>query len=236
MFPKVSRPSPGTVDIWSFPLNDADWESACLPLLCESERNRSARYTFPDGKRRSAVARAGLRSILASYRNCDPTELAFDYGPHGKPSLVDGAGLEFNISHSCEVAVVAVTTEHAVGIDIESFTRKVDHRPLARRYFSPREIEHLEALSSDELNRDFFRIWTGKEAFIKCLGDGLAYPLDQFAVDLRNDGRHATWVAPGQARGHDIRFAEVPNTIPGFAVTIGLRAEIGNVHLQSRLP
>lgn len=212
---------PGSVDVWQIDLNPPDWETSGLPLLNDAERARADRYSFPEGRRRSVAARAGVRRVLSRYAGCVPGALQFGYGEHGKPHLLGYPGLEFNLSHSLEVGVLAVSRDHPVGIDIEAPDRHVEFQSLARRYFSLREVELLQDLKDTRLANTFFRIWTGKEAFIKCLGDGLAYPLDQFAVLPDAGNGIGLWVAAGRDRGHGVRLAEV-GEIPGFVVTVAV--------------
>ncbi|HEX9921799.1 MAG TPA: 4'-phosphopantetheinyl transferase superfamily protein, partial [Anaerolineae bacterium] len=112
------------------------------------------------------------------------------YSPTGKPSLAtssqhDQPDLRFNLSHSHELALYAVTYGRDVGVDLEHVSRKIEAMQIADRFFSPSEVSVLRSLPG-HLQRDaFFNCWTRKEAFIKAKGDGLSLPLDQFDVSLR---------------------------------------------------
>ncbi len=153
--------------------------------LSEDERTRAARFVFARDCRRFVVARSALRALLAEYLDVPAAALRFAYGPHGKPAL-DGnqAALGFNLSHSGEVAVVAMGWERALGIDVEQWRPLPDLAALAARSFAPRERAVLDALPASEQPAAFFRCWTRKEAFIKATGEGLAHPLDAFTVSL----------------------------------------------------
>jgi 4'-phosphopantetheinyl transferase len=98
----------------------------------------------------------------------------------GKP-FIDDASLYFNLSHSGEWLIGAVS-EYEIGVDIEKI-RDID-LSVARRFFSPAEVASLENMQNPDFRSEFFRIWTLKESYIKCIGKGLAHPLDSFTVPL----------------------------------------------------
>jgi 4'-phosphopantetheinyl transferase len=114
----------------------------------------------------------------------------FDYAAHGKPSLRATPGadsLRFNVSNTADVAVVAVAQELDLGVDVEQVRHLEDARALAHRFFAAAERAALDSLPAAELDAAFFRCWTRKEAVLKALGSGLAWPLNQFAVSLAVD-------------------------------------------------
>jgi 4'-phosphopantetheinyl transferase len=156
-------------------------------LLSEDELARADRFRFDQHRYRYVVGRGQLRSLLASYLGVRPAELRFEYGEFDKPAL-PGSGIEFNLAHSGDVVLYALTRAGEVGIDVElEETRPRDER-IAERFFSPAEVAILRSLPSSERPRAFLRCWTRKEAFLKARGDGLQLALDTFDVSL----------APGQ--------------------------------------
>ena len=155
-----------------------------LDLLDDGERNRAARFVFPADRDRFITAHAWLRITLSRCVNGDPRSLRFVTGPHGKPRLAETPiDLRYNLSHSAERALLAITIAHDAGIDIER-ERPIETLELARRFFAAAESDTLRALPPADRVPAFFRCWTRKEAFIKALGDGLAFPLDGFEVSL----------------------------------------------------
>jgi 4'-phosphopantetheinyl transferase len=137
------------------------------------------------------LGRRALRGILASYLGCDPDEIAFAYGPSGKPRLASdesARGLQFNASGSADLAVCAVTCGRSVGIDIEHLRENCDP-DLVRYAFCESERADFERIPRDQQPAAFYRAWTRKEAFLKATGSGLSRPLASFAVS----------VAPGDA-------------------------------------
>lgn len=153
-------------------------------LLNLEEVERAERFYFEVHQRRFIFARAGLREILGHYLSLTPAELEFAYARHGKPYLSQYPNLQFNISHSKHIALVAVRLDSPIGIDIEFF-KKRDLIGLARHSFSALECQQLEALSAAEMYTSFYHIWSQKEAFIKAKGRGLNYPLKQFSVSAK---------------------------------------------------
>jgi 4'-phosphopantetheinyl transferase len=176
----------GDVHVWYVDLAvEAETQRRLAAGLSEDERARAARFVFARDTRRFVVARSALRALLAGYLDVTAAALAFAYGPHGKPALDGGrAVLGFNLSHSGEVAVVAVGWDRALGVDVELWRPLPDLAALAARSFAPRELAVLDALLETERPEAFFRCWTRKEAFIKATGEGLAHPLDAFTVSL----------------------------------------------------
>jgi 4'-phosphopantetheinyl transferase len=83
--------------------------------------------------------------------------------------------------------MIAVTSGREVGIDIEFVNEKLDVLSTAQSVFSENEISALKALPPNLRTRGFFRGWTRKEAYIKALGKGFSYPLEQFKVSVLTD-------------------------------------------------
>jgi 4'-phosphopantetheinyl transferase len=158
-----------------------------LGTLAADERARAERFYFQRDRERFVVARAALRAILGGYLNSTPESLSFCYGSRGKPALAADCSqdaIRFNVSHSGDVALYAVTRAREVGVDVELIRPELNAERLAERFFSPREIDTLRTLPADLRRHAFFLAWTRKEAYVKATGDGLSLPLNQFAVSL----------------------------------------------------
>lgn len=154
-------------------------------FLSEEERARADRFAFPHLKTRYALSQGALRLLLGQALLRTPGSLQFSAGSHGKPALVDSTELQFNKSHSGELAVVAVARSCEVGVDVEQLREVSDAEQIAARYFSPAEsAELLKEADPDERRAAFFRCWTRKEAYVKAVGGGLSIPLDEFQVTL----------------------------------------------------
>lgn len=167
---------------------DPPTATALARTLTADEQARAARFVFERDARRFVVAHSALRAVLAGYLDVAPRALAFTQGAHGKPGLAGpDDGVSFNLSHSGEVAAVAVGWRRVLGVDVEQERPLPDRDALAARSFAPREQAALAALPEAERHAAFFRCWTRKEAFIKATGLGLAQPLEGFVVTLGPD-------------------------------------------------
>jgi len=175
---------PHQVDIWRISLDLPPATVKRLEsTLSTDEAKRAARFYFAEGKRRHIIAHGCLRDILTRYLNCEPDQLNFSANEYGKPVLEDHE-LEFNLSHSGDFALIAVTQKCRVGVDVEHHRPDLEHEKIARRYFSPNEVAELMALPPGQRIIGFFNCWTRKEAYIKAHGLGLSLPLDSFDVTL----------------------------------------------------
>ena len=156
-------------------------------ILSTDELTRAGRFHFEKDQKRFITARGMLRQILGGYLGRPPHELRFEYTTYGKPVLATNAGydtLRFNLSHSDEFALYAVTRGRNIGIDIERIRDDIDVEQIARRYFSQGEISSLERIHKDKRSEVFFQYWTRKEAFIKATGEGISFPMEQCDVSL----------------------------------------------------
>ena len=137
-----------------------------LKKLPKFRQDEVLRYRFRDDRVRSLCAYlllcVGLGRIVEE----------FSYNKHGKPSLVDEQ-LHINLSHA-KSAVVAGFSETAIGVDVE-FIRKTYPKIVCKRVFTPSEIKQIE--NAKDPTGTFFKFWTLKESFVKCIGQGLSFPL-----------------------------------------------------------
>lgn len=159
-------------------------------LLAADEIERADRFYFDRDRNRFTVARGVLRQLLGTYLNLDPREIGFVYGPQGKPDLAEpqnSSGIRFNLSHSGEIALLAVSLYRDLGVDVEQVRADFATGEIATRFFSPEECLKLEAVPVHQSADTFFNCWTRKEAYIKARGGGLSIPLDSFEVTLAPD-------------------------------------------------
>jgi 4'-phosphopantetheinyl transferase len=155
--------------------------------LSPDESHRASRFRFEKDRDHFIVARGVLRALLGGYLGLGPRELRFSYNAYGKPSLAPAAGsptLDFNLSHSHELALLAFTRARRVGVDLEFIRPDFATHEIAQRFFSKQETDALRSLSSDLRTEGFFNCWTRKEAYVKARGEGLSHPLDKFCVSL----------------------------------------------------
>ena len=155
--------------------------------LSSDERVRSERYYFERDQKRFITGRGILRMILSSYLRTKPGNIKFRYCSHGKPKLDEAIRinhLNFNVSHSAGLAIYAVVSEKAIGVDVEKIRPVPEAEQIALDLFSHWECEIFHLLPETAKLEAFFNCWTRKEAYLKARGGGLALALDQFAVSF----------------------------------------------------
>ena len=183
-------PTANSVHIWTISLADADLNIPTLDLpelLSNEEIARLGRIQNHSARKNFLRTRAALRLILGSYLRCPAVDICFRYNNNGKPELVPGTSdsLRFNLSHSGNTCLLAVTRDCDVGVDIEHYRTGRDYEAIARRFFSPGEQLLLENHMGENL---FYSMWVLKEASIKARGMKLLAGLDRFECILTRDG------------------------------------------------
>jgi 4'-phosphopantetheinyl transferase len=175
---------PHQVDVWRARLDlPAGTLNQLQATLSADEAERAARFHFLADRDRFVAAHGFLRDVLARYLHCEPGQLGFSVNKYGKPAL-NNHHLEFNLSHSGDFALVALTRECKVGVDVERIRQGISSQVIARKYFSKSEVAELQMLSLEEREVAFFTCWTRKESYIKGQGLGLSLPLESFDVSL----------------------------------------------------
>jgi 4'-phosphopantetheinyl transferase len=156
-------------------------------VLSADESERAGRFVFEKDRVRYTLARGALRYLLAAYTGVRPEALRFGYTAFQKPFLVypdQAVAPAFNVTHSEDLVLIAVTDVGPVGVDIEYMRPLTDLDRLAEQVFTERERSTLYRRSLSERTRAFFTGWTRKEAYIKAVGQGLSIPLTRFEVSL----------------------------------------------------
>jgi 4'-phosphopantetheinyl transferase len=163
------------VHIWRAALDEDGWPG--LAELPPEERRRAEGFLRQGAARRWVAARWALRRTLARYLDQPAAEIALEPDERGKPRLRDGdGGLEFNLTHSASLALVAVTAGRPVGVDLEMIAPRENPVALAERSLSAEEAAAVRAADSAEQLGVFYRAWVRHEARLKCLGTGLGFP------------------------------------------------------------
>lgn len=175
----------------------------CARFLTHDEQLRADRFYFEHDRRRFIVARGKLRLLLSRHFQIAPAAIVFGYMKNGKPFVAgNSTQIHFNMSHSEECALYAISKRCRLGADIECLNRNIDWHGLVRRFFTNREFSALQQLPAFTRKRAFFTSWTRKEAILKATGDGLSIPLDQFEVTVDPDAEPRI-LAASSLRIHD---------------------------------
>ncbi len=176
------------IDVWQARLDLADEKiKACADVLSPAEHRRANDFHFERDRRRFVAAKGMLRMLLSEYLNVEPAAIGFGYGKNGKPFVAGAAQLDFNLSHSDDRVIYAISRTTRVGVDIESLDRRIDYRGLAKRFFTSRECAELLSLPESERKGVFLTCWTRKEAVMKATGDGWALAPHRFEITVAPD-------------------------------------------------
>jgi 4'-phosphopantetheinyl transferase len=201
--------------------------------LSSTESERAARFRFERDRRRFIVGRGMMRAILGGYLSADSRAIEFACGPRGKPTLAGPfaeGGLHFNLAHSEELALLAVTRAGPVGVDVERIRETAEAQELAARFFSARETAALQGLAAEQKAAAFFNLWTRKEAWLKATGEGIAHSLHRVEVSFLPEEPARLVNLPADLAGntrwtlHDLAPA------PCFAAALAVAAKQVRIH------
>lgn len=189
-------------------------------LLAPDERIRAARFQLADDRRRYAVARGALRMLIGRYENIPPQQIQFAHNDFGKPLLLHETDLQFNVSHSQDLALLAFSRGRLIGVDVEFKRPLADAEDMAAHYFSPGEYDQFRQLGKAQQQAAFFSCWTRKEAFIKAIGEGLSHPLHTFAVTfVPGEVARFLWIAGQEIGAWKLRDVKPhPDCVAAIAV------------------
>lgn len=240
MTPTVEPPARDRVDVWEFRLDVSDAARTVLAgRLSADERERAGRMREGWIRDRFVAGRGRLRELLAPYLAVAPEAIEFRTLAHGKPVLAGPPGLPavtFNLAHSADLALLAVTLERTLGIDVEQVRPDRAHDDLARRFFSPGEREALAALDPEARMRAFYTCWTRKEAYLKAHGAGISYGLGCFEVMRPGEARAALFAnsaEPADVGRWRLFDLEAP---AGFAAALAIEGDARIVRRSAITP
>ena len=212
------------VHIWRARLDIPDTRLSSLEtMLSKNERRRADRFHFDKDRKRYIASQGTLRTLLGRYLGCQPGKVKIVHGSYGKPELAEVADdfpLRFNLAHSHQIGLLAFTLNREIGVDVER-ARPLQYGPrIAERFFSPNEYAVWQAQELEERQDAFFRCWTRKEAYIKAVGEGLSYPLQQFDVSLTKDDPARILAIKGNEEEGRYWSVKELSPAPGYAAAV----------------
>ena len=164
----------GEIHLWRVDLTLPGERIAALrACLTEPERRRAIRLRATGREAECIAARGCLRRLLAAYLDTDAADLTFVPAPGGKPALASNPSLRFSFSDSGGRALVAVTRDREIGVDVERIRERELRAGLMERVMSPAERAAAERCAPPEALHLFYRLWARKEAVLKAAGVGL---------------------------------------------------------------
>ena len=169
--------------------------------------------------------RRGSGSPEARLRRPLRDRVIFEYSPRGKPQLASSLNqdsLQFNVSHSQDLAIYGFNYQRIIGVDLEYIKDNIDYKQLAKRFFTTQELQLIHSYPTSEQKTIFFQLWTAKEAYLKATGEGLAGSLDTIEFTLDNNSVKLMEIKQDQAQ---VSYWSINNFIPqdNFIATIAVK-------------
>lgn len=224
------------VQVWHFNLDiDAELEAALACHLDNDENERASKFQFEKHRRRFIARRGTLRNLLSRYAGCDPKDIRFEQGEHGKPRVVDPesiSSIRFSATHSQDLGGVAITRCCDIGLDFEQILPDSDQALIASTQFSPEENDALLQLPESERREAFYAIWTGKEAYLKGKGLGITAPLNSFTVSVNPETPQliGSDIDPSDPEHWSLHRLVIE---PGFAACLALNLNSNSVNFKA---
>jgi 4'-phosphopantetheinyl transferase len=212
----LPSPAPG-VSLWwralecSAAATIADWLSA-------DEQKRMQRFGNDALRNRYLVGRASLRWILAQVLGIAPRDVEIVRGTRGRPQLAHAAGLDFNVSHTADVALFGICSEGRIGVDVEREDRMIRAAGFVRRILTDRERAALPP-NDEATRRRILRLWTCKEALAKATGDAMSAPFRRLDIATEPMLALVGGPPPYDPAAFALRSAAVPT---GYLGTVAL--------------
>ncbi len=179
-------------------VDDPSYLQMLQTTLDTDERQRMQRFKFERHRQQFCISHALTRWVLSRYADLKPEQWRFEKNAHGKPFVAnpEHVDLQFSLSHTDGLQVLAIRRLLPVGADVESRKKRVTGPEIAERFFSPAEVAELRSVVGDSQQQVFFDYWTLKESYIKACGEGLAIPLRHFSYSMVTPGRINISFAP----------------------------------------
>ncbi len=204
----------GAIHLWVFDISPS---APLLTALSPADEARAASFVHLQDQQRYARSRAALRWVLAAHTGCPPLELPLWVDEMGKPHLPDAMASPFNLSHSGDVAVVAIGRHRPVGVDVETWSQQAGMPELIEQFMSPTEQGRVKGMPATQAATCSLRAWTRKEAVLKALGTGLSH--DARCVEVGLSADPMSWPADDIRPGHRVcvQSIETPEGLAAVA-------------------
>jgi 4'-phosphopantetheinyl transferase len=177
-------PPAENVACWKIAVGDlgAPGQELLFALLSAEEQARARRFRRTEDRHSFAAAHGTLRLLLAAMLGEKPGSFSFAANAYGKPYLVPHRSIEFNMSHSGGIVLIAIAQHISIGVDVEAVRPMPERAAIVQRYFHPGEAADFARVSPADAEAAFFRCWSRKEAVVKALGLGMSLDLHRYRV------------------------------------------------------
>ncbi len=194
----------------------------CL-LVDEEKKDKIKKFVNKKDKIRSLVAEILIRTIIIENLKINNKYIKFNKNKQGKPYLKNHLNFNFNISHSGEYVLCGIDNKD-IGVDVEEI-KNINIIEIAQNYFTTKEFEYIVSCDVEfQLNR-FYEIWTLKESYIKCYGQGLSIPLTSFSIEV-DQCKNIKVVRNNEYEEHAFKLFDI---VQGYKIAVcSLNKEISN--------
>ncbi|MBL4700985.1 MAG: 4'-phosphopantetheinyl transferase superfamily protein [Phycisphaeraceae bacterium] len=226
------QPQQETVDVFAIHLQHPPLSpQVALEHLSDHEQRQVSRFKSSVKQREFTLTRAMLRLILASVTHANPLALRFERTALGKPFLPQ-TPVHFNVSHSKDIALIAICPDLVLGVDIEQVQPRNSFLKLAQRFFAPAEFQAISQLPQPLQLTAFYSTWTRKEAFVKATAKGIALGLDRFEVNVDPSQPACFLKLPPEIKTawslHDL----TPAPAPGYTASLCVEASMPDINCR----
>ncbi|PCI41232.1 MAG: hypothetical protein COB46_04330 [Rhodospirillaceae bacterium] len=231
----VELTAPSKIDLWCYDLSEK-LKGACFDDLSVSEKTRAEGIKFPLDRDRWVKARIFLRRVLSEITNVSPNKVVLTSEPGGKPVSSFGPPVQFNLSHSGDIAAVVTSSSNAVGVDVEASSQRPSMLAAIERWaLSDAESQEVEGLLECQRPDALFTAWRRKEALLKGVGIGLRYPLVKLDVGSLCRPFSKAVVGPAGSKPSELwRIYDVP-VCERYAIAVAAQgtSHVLSIHDQS---
>lgn len=161
------------IHVWRYRHSESNDVLSGSGVLTEGEVRKAKSFYFPRDQIRFLEDRRNLKMILSYYIDCDPPDIEVSYTESGKPFLRN-IDVEFNVSHSGDLSVYAFWCGGKIGVDIECIREMANIDEIMRHFYTHEERLRVNRETGYDRIREFFAVWTEKEALVKMLGTGIS--------------------------------------------------------------
>ena len=212
---------------------DPDGSQSTVDTLTEAERTRGARFARAADRISFTVTRAALRDILGRELGIEAAAARLVEPPAGKPRLCASHGrpdIDFSVSHTEGMSVIALARRGLVGVDIERCRAVPEKLKIARELFGSDAARSIAALAEQGRDEAFLRLWTAGEAYLKAIGAGFANRREPIPLRIGCDDAQVAF-CPDFAERHAWRIAFID--VPAGYVCCLATADRGGISLAA---
>jgi 4'-phosphopantetheinyl transferase len=176
---------PNHNEVYIFLLDLSQQPKSICTVLNAEEQKRGLKFYHDRDYLRFLNRRLHTRVILGSMLEIAPNKLEFDSSSSGRPFVKRRElKLDFNVAHSEDIGILAVSTGGEIGVDLELLMPIPQALEIAKIHFSLSELIAIDSLPITAQSTEFLRLWTCKEAYLKAIGVGLSMSMSQCEVSV----------------------------------------------------